>query len=135
MTVQMTKSILTTVVLAIALFQALEMAQLKGYLRVLPLDKRTLRDLHRMGGVAAMFLMLVVAGLCVLTQRTYLYPPRVALHAVLGTAGIVVLVAKAVITNGFRKYLRINNGLGAVAGLLILGTFVLSALWYFWNGY
>lgn len=135
MNVSLLKSILTTVVLVIALFQALEMAQLKGYLRVLPLEKRALRDLHRMGGVAVLFLMLIVAVLCVTTQGTYLYSPRVVLHAVLGAAGILVLVAKAVITNAFRKYLRINNGLGAAAGLLVLGTFLASALWYFLAGY
>ncbi|MGQ9665880.1 MAG: DUF6529 family protein [Anaerolineae bacterium] len=135
MTVQMIKSILTTVVLAIAWAQAAEMAQLKGYLRVLPLDKRILRNLHRMGGVAALFLMLAVTALCVVTQGVYLRPARVALHVVLGTAGILVLITKAIITNRFRRHLSLNNGLGAAAGLLILGTFVLSALWYFWKGY
>lgn len=135
MSITMIKSILTTVVLALALVQGLEMAQLKGYLRVLPIEKRRLRDLHRLGGVAALFLLALIAVLCIVSQGLYFPSLRVALHAVLGAVVILVLVIKALITNRFRQYLRWNNGLGALAGLLVLSIFLLSALWYFIKGY
>ncbi len=135
MSITMIKSILTTVVLALALVQGLEMAQLKGYLRVLPIEKRRLRDLHRLGGVAALFLLALIAVLCIASQGLYFSSLRVTLHAVLGAVVILVLVVKAFITNRFRQYLRWNNGLGALAGLLVLGIFLLSALWYFIRGY
>ncbi len=135
MSLTMFKSILTTVVLAVAAAQALEMAQIKGYVHLLPMDKRRLRDLHRLGGVAVLFLMLVVALVCIISQGWALYSTRVLLHALLGTAALLVLGAKVLITNWFRRYLRINNGLGAAAGLLVLGVFVFSALWYFIKGY
>lgn len=135
MSITMIKSILTTVALALALVQGLEMAQLKGYLRVLPIEKRKLRDLHRLGGVTALFLLTLIAVLCIATQGFYFSTLRVTLHALLGAVVILVLIVKALITNRFRQYLRFNNGLGALAGLLVLGIFLLSALWYFIKGY
>lgn len=135
MSITMLKSILTAAALVLALLQGMEMAQLKGYLRVLPVEKRKLRDLHRMGGVTVLFLMVLIAALCIVSQGFYLYSLRVTLHAVLGAAVILVLIAKVLITNRFRQYLRLNNGLGVLAGLLVLGVFLLSALWYFIGGY
>jgi len=49
----------------------------------------------------------------------------------MGVVAILVLAVKAVITNRFRRYLRHALALGTAAGLLILGAFVASALWYF----
>ena len=52
MSLEMLKSIVTTIALALALGQALGMAQVRGYVRLLPLDKKRLRMLHRRGGIA-----------------------------------------------------------------------------------
>jgi hypothetical protein len=135
MSITLIKSILTTVALALALLQGLEMAQLKGYLHLLPVEKRRLRDMHRAGGVTALFLLALIAVLCIVSQGFSFASLRVTLHAILGAVVILVLVVKALITNRFRQYLRFNNGLGALAGLLVLGIFLLSALWYFIKGY
>ncbi|MGC8825498.1 MAG: DUF6529 family protein [Anaerolineae bacterium] len=135
MPITMIKSILTTIALALALVQGMEMAQLKGYLRLFPIEKRKLRSLHRAGGVAALFLLALIAVLCIVSQGFYFSSLRVRLHALLGAMVILVLVVKVLITNRFRQYLRYNNALGAFAGLLMLGTFLLSALWYFIKGY
>jgi hypothetical protein len=50
---------------------------------------------------------------------------------VMGVLAILVLLLKVAITNRFRRYLRFTLVLGTIAGLMILGTFVASALWYF----
>ncbi len=133
MSLKMLKSVVTTVVLALALVQALWMAQVRGWVRLLPFERRRLRRWHRWGGIAVLVLTLTVAVICVfgIGGRYVSYSPRVLAHLHMGALAIVVLLLKAVITNRFRRYLRYNTALGIAAGLLILGTFVASALWYF----
>jgi uncharacterized membrane protein len=131
MPLEMLKSIVTTIVLALALGQALGMAQVRGYVRLLPLEKKQLRVLHRRGGIAALVLSLAVAVTCVVGFGYELYSPRVKAHVVMGALAILVLLLKVAITHRFRRYLRYNTALGAAAGLLVLGTFIASALWYF----
>lgn len=131
MSLEMLKSAVTTIVLALALMQALGMAQVRGYVRLLPLEKNWLRQWHRRGGIATLVLALAVAAICVFGERYAYYSVRVQAHAVMGALAILALLMKVAITNRFRQYLRFTLALGAVAGLLILGTFVASALWYF----
>lgn len=131
MSLEMIKSVVTSLVLALALVQALGMAQVRGYVRLLPVGKRQLVQLHRLGGAATLLLALAVAAMCVFGERYAYYSPRVQAHAAMGVLAILVLATKAVISNRFRDYLRHALALGAAAGLLILGTFVASALWYF----
>jgi len=131
MPLEMLKSIVTTIVLALALGQAVGMAQVRGYVRLMPLEKQQLRLLHRRGGIAALVLTLAVAVTCVVGFGYELYSPRVKAHVVMGALAILVLLLKVAITHRFRRYLRYNTALGAAAGLLILGTFIASALWYF----
>jgi hypothetical protein len=121
--------------MALALFQALEMAQIRGYVRLLPFDRGVLRRLHRGGGIATLALLLVVAVVCVFGEGYVLYNLRVCTHATLGVLSLLVLAVKVAITHRFRGYLRFNTGLGITAGVLILGTFAASALWYFVIGY
>lgn len=140
MSLQMLKSVVTTVVLALSMVQALWMAQVRGYVRLLPFEKaallrhrKRLRRWHRWGGIAVLVLTLAVAVMCVFAigGRYASYSPRVLAHLHMGALAIVVLLLKVAITNRFRRYLRFTLALGAAAGLLILGTFVASALWYF----
>jgi len=131
MSLEMLKSLVTTVILALAVMQALGMAQVRGYVRLLPVEKRRLRRFHRSGGIAALVLTLAVAVACVLGRGYELYSLRLRLHAVMGVLAILVMSLKVAITHRFRRYLRYNTALGAAAGLLILGTFIASALWYF----
>jgi hypothetical protein len=131
MSLEMLKSVVTTVILALALMQALGMAQVRGYVRLLPVKKGWLRQYHRWGGIAVLVLTLAIAVTCVCGEGYELYSLRVRLHVVMGVLAALVLLLKVVITHRFRRYLRFNLALGVAAGLLILGTFVASALWYF----
>ena len=89
--------------------------------------------MHRWGGRATLVLTLAVAVICVfgIGGRYASYSPRVLDYLHMGSLAIVVLLLKVVIANLFRRYLRFTLALGAAAGLLILGTFAASALWYF----
>ncbi len=131
MSLGMLKSLVTTVILALVVMQALGMAQVRGYVHLLPLERKQLRRLHRWGGMAALVLTLAVAVACMLGRGYELYSLRLRLHAVMGVLAILVMSLKVAITRRFLRYLRYNTALGAAAGLLILGTFIASALWYF----
>jgi hypothetical protein len=98
---------------------------------LLPIEKRQLLRLHRWGGIATLILTLAVAVICVRGEGYVLYSLRVQAHAVMGVLAILVLLLKVAITNRFRRYLRFTLVLGTIAGLMILGTFAASALWYF----
>lgn len=135
MSLEMGKSILATVVLVLALAQAISMAQIRGYLRfkLIPLPAKSLRNWHRWGGDATLLLTLLVALIC-LTHETYSsYAWRVPLHAALGTLAALTMSAKVIMARRFRRYLRYGPLLGATAGLAVLGTFMASALWYLWS--
>ncbi len=125
------KSILTTVVLGLAITQAMTGTGLRGYLKSLPVPLRRLRAWHRWSGDAALILTIAVAAICVWSFGFELYSPRVTLHAALGTLAGLVMISKLVIARRFRTHLRYAPILGAVAGFCTLGTFVASALWYF----
>ena len=132
MSLEMLKSVMTTVVLALAVVQALGGAQVRGYVRLLPFDRRQLRRWHRWGGIAGLVLTLTVAVICMFgIGGNVSYSLRAQAHVAMGTLAILVLLLKVAITHRFRRYMRFTLALGAAAGLLILGTFVTSALWYF----
>lgn len=131
MSVLMLKSVLTTVALALAAAQALTMAQVRGYVRILPGSRQRLRRAHRWCGDSTLVLAVVVAGLCLTTQSYAPYPAYVPIHAALGTVAILTLALKIALARRFRSQLRYALALGSLAGLLILGVFITSALRYF----
>ena len=47
------KSIVTTMILALALMQALEMAQVRGYMHLWPIERGRLRQSYGWGGINA----------------------------------------------------------------------------------
>ncbi len=131
MSVLMGKSILTTVVLVLAIAQAISGPRARGALRLPPLARRRLRPWHRWGGDITLILTLAIAAICVVHAPFRVYPLRVPLHAALGTLAAVAMLLKVIIARRFRGYLRYAWIVGAIAGFSILGCFVASALWYF----
>jgi len=131
MSVLMAKSILTTVVLLMAIAQAASVPQVARFLKLLPFPRQRLRAWHRRGGDATLILTVAIAVICVIHAPFRIYPLRVPLHAALGTLAAMVMLLKAIIARRFRHYLKYAWILGAMAGLSILGCFVASALWYF----
>lgn len=131
MSLLMGKSLLTTVVLVLAIAQALIGLRLRGYLKSLPLPLPRLRGWHRWEGDATLILTVIVALICVTNFGFSLYSPRVTLHTALGTLAALVMLLKVIIARRFRTYLRYTPILGTIVGLSLLGTFVASALWYF----
>jgi len=98
------------------------------------LDRRLVLRLHRIGGATAVLLVLIVLGSCLYTWLALGYPPSTArdvAHAVLGGLVTIVLLTKMAIANWFRQYMSLTLPLGISAGMLLLGSFLLTALPYF----
>ena len=131
MSILMLKSILTTVVVFLAIGQAVGGMRMRGRLKRLRVPVESLRVWHRLGGDAALLLTLSVAWLCVTHFPFSAYSLRVPLHAALGTLAASVMLVKVIIARRFRRRLRYATILGGLAGFSVLGSFVASALWYF----
>lgn len=125
------KSILTTILLAVAIAQALEQALLYKWIHVRNLNRPVVVRLHRIGGATAVVLILPVLAACWYTWLGLVYPlntPRVVAHAVMGGLLSVILLTKVVIANWRRQYLGYTLPLGISAGVLLLGIWLLTAM-------
>lgn len=131
MSLLMLKSILTTVVLLLAVGEAFSGMRLRGYFQRVRLPLKPLRLWHRIGGDVTLALTTVVAILCVTHLGVGVYPLRVPAHAALGALAGLAMVVKVVVARRYRRLLRHALKIGAVAGFCVLGTFAFSALWYF----
>lgn len=131
MSVLLLKSILTTVVLLLAIIQAFSGLRTRGYFRRIPIAGRTLRLWHRVGGDLTLALTTLTGIMCIYYAGVALSPPRVLLHTALGILAGLAMILKVAMTRRFRRLLGHALKIGAVAGFSLLGTFVFSALWYF----
>ena len=131
MSVLMLKSILTSVVLLLAVGEAFSGLRLRGYFKRVRLPVKALRLWHRVGGDVTLALTTVVGIICVSNLGLTVYALRVPAHAGLGALAGLAMVVKVVMARRYRRLLRQALKIGAVAGFSLLGTFVLSALWYF----
>ena len=136
------KAVLTTVLLAVALLQFGGQALARGWIGAGSGARRLGARLHRPGGIAAFLLAWLVFALCMYVMwgpggggLAMVSPPLVLTHAVLGGALLLVLSAKALISNFLRRQLRLNLPLGVAALLLSLGVWLSSAMPHLFNLY
>lgn len=129
------KIALTSILLLVGLAQFFGQAVVRGWIKVKSGNKKLLANLHRPGGIAAFTLTLVVLGMCLYAMYGpdggglgMLYNARVVLHAVFGGLLMLVLIAKAIVSNFVRRQLKVNVPLGIAAGVLTLGVFALSVI-------
>lgn len=129
------KVALTSLLLLVGLAQFFGQAVVRGWIKVKSGNKKRLAALHRPGGIAAFMLTLIVLGMCLYVMYgpdggglDILYNARVVLHAVFGGLLMLVLIAKAIISNFVRKQLKVNVPLGIAAGALTLGVFALTVI-------
>jgi len=130
----MFKSIVATILLVLAVIQALEQALLYKWIPVRNLNRPLIVRLHRLGGATAVVLILLVLGACWYTWLGLHYPlsaTRVVAHAVIGGLVSVILLAKVVFANWARQYLKYALPLGISAGTGLLAIFLLTALQFF----
>jgi hypothetical protein len=131
MSLFMFKSVLTSVVLLLAIGEAFSGMRLRGYFKRVPLPLQRVRLWHRVGGDVTLALTTVVGLICLWRIGASFHFLHVTGHAVLGTLAGLAMIVKVVMARGYRRALRHALRIGAVAGFSVLGTFVLSSLWYF----
>lgn len=127
----MLKSILTTLVLLMAISQALTMGQVKGRIRLVNLPSSQLRRFHKWEGDAALLFTLLTAAICISQFSVTPQDPRVVLHALFGLSGVVTILLKFAVARFFRPYPKYASYISATLLLSVLGIFLTSALWYF----
>ncbi|MFQ5904252.1 MAG: DUF6529 family protein [Candidatus Binatia bacterium] len=130
MDILMFKSILTILVLFIAILQALSMLQVMGRIRLVNVSSPGLRLFHKGGGDVTLLLMLATAFLCLTRLTATFQGPRVFLHALFALCGLATILLKFAIARFFRAYLRYSQQIGATLFLFIAGIFLTSALWH-----
>lgn len=131
MKILMLKSILTTLVLLMAILQVLTMSQVKGRIRLVNLPSSQLRRFHKREGDVVLLLILATAVICISQFNITPQDPRVVLHALFGVSGVVTILLKFAVARFFRPYLRYALYISAVLFLAMMGIFLTSALWYF----
>lgn len=131
MDILMLKSILTTVILLMAILQGLSMLQIQGRIRLVGVSGQRLRLFHKVEGDAILLLLFLTAYLCVSRFSVNPQDPRVVLHALFGLSAVVTILLKFALARFFRSYLKYASYIGAVLFLSLLGIFLTSALWYF----
>lgn len=127
------KTLLASFAVLLALEEAWTMAEVRGFVKLLPRRPRVLVRIHRWGGVAALILVLVImsVGLYAVFVLGYrLHSPRLWAHASLGVLASLALTAKVIASNRQRRWLRHSLALGISAGSLIAGAFLFGAVWY-----
>lgn len=127
------KSLLAGLVLLLAVFQLLQMLQVRRYIHVFPWAPKTLLRLHRWGGVLTLALTALIVALCLYDVFGLGYPVRefpVIAHAVLGGTAGLLLLGKVAASNRFRKYLRYGGRMGVATVSLLALTFWFSAVQY-----
>ena len=121
------KAYATGLVFIIAVLQMLEMIQVKGYVKFLPVSRKTLTSAHRAGGVIALLLSIAIALGCVFGENPGSYA---LIHILAGAALVIVLAFKAAISLRLRRLYNLTLPLGIVAGALALFIFVTKAVPY-----
>lgn len=111
MSLEMSKSMVTTTAVILTLVQALEMMQIRGYIYLLPFDKQVLRQFHRVGGISTLVLILITAVICIIGEGYVRYTLRARVNVVLGVLSLLFLTMKVTITHRLRHYLWFNTGL------------------------
>jgi hypothetical protein len=125
------KAILTTPLLALALWQALDQAVVRGRIHAGRSQAHLLLRLHHFGGVLAPALVLVLSGLglwAMFGLDAQLETGTAVLHAVLRGLAASILLGITVIANRFRQKAHVNVPLGIAAGATLVAIFLITAL-------
>jgi len=127
----MLKAIVTSLIMLLAIGEAFSGMRMRGYFKGVPLPLKPLRLWHRMVGDVTLALTTVVGLVCLRDIGVHFSSLHVAGHAAFGALAGLAMVVKVVSARGYRRLLRHALRIGAVAGFSVLGTFLLSSLWYF----
>ncbi len=128
------KSLLATVVLAIAFVQLVLMAFGRGWIGGSPPRvRRRLIKFHRFEGYVTFLIILWIAYNCVFNVGVSLGTARIVVHGLLGITVIGLVLSKISIAEGMRRYYERLPLLGFTLLGAVISIWVVSAGWYFFH--
>ena len=132
MPIELIKSILSTLMIAIAFVQMFIMFELFGRDPV-RYNAVTLKKIHRINGIIFILLYFLIAYFCLgYIISTKIEPsPRVTFHAVFALSVIILLFLKISFIKFYRQFYEKVLTLGPVIALLTFGMMATSAGYYF----
>ncbi|MHB1380929.1 MAG: DUF6529 family protein, partial [Thermoleophilia bacterium] len=127
------KSLMASILLAVALLQLVWISLARGWFLDLPLRAR-LRAVkaHHIGGYAGLGLILTIAYYCVFVYGSS-GTTRAAIHALLGAVTVGLVATKVVMARFFKAKAHRLPAIGFLLGGSIVGAWSTSALWYYTN--
>lgn len=127
-----TKSILSLPLIGLAILNLIAMLELLGRTEK-RYDPKSLRLIHRIGGVCYIVLFIILSYFCLRLMRAagQELSARAALHGILAVATFIVLCLKLVFVRFYRKYYALVPSLGFAVFVLTLTTAATSAGYFF----
>ena|ERR1700690_1435748 len=132
MSIELLKSILSSVMTAMAFIQIFLMFELFGRSQV-RYDAATLKKMHRINGILFLLLYFSVAYFCLryIRSSNEELSPRVTSHALLALSVIALLGLKLSFIRVYRQFYEKVLTLGPLIALLTLGMMATSGGYYF----
>jgi hypothetical protein len=132
MSIELLKSILSLIMIAIAFVQMFIMFELFGR-NTVRYDAATLKRFHRINGIVFILLYFFIAYFClgyiVATKEELI--PRINLHAVFALSVIILLFLKISFIRFYRQFYEKVLTLGPLVALLTIGMIATSGGYYF----
>lgn len=132
MSIELLKSILSTIMIAIALGQMFIMFELFGR-DVVRYDAARLKRIHRINGIVFIVLYFFIAYFClgyIISKKEEL-SPRISFHAVIALSVILLLFLKISFIRFYRQFPAKILTLGPVIALLTVVMMALSGGYFF----
>lgn len=127
------KSVLATIILALALVQLALISTARGWVVKLPPKIRgRARVAHHVGGYTGLVLLAIISYYCVFVYGSS-GTTRSLAHAILGAAAMVLVLSKVAVAHAFKALFRGMPLLGGLLAGSIAGAWATSSLWYFMN--
>ena len=129
----MTKSILSLVLVGLAVVNLVTMLEVLGRPDGKRADPKRLRLIHRVCGYVFIALFLVLSYFCLVILRGMGQEPpsRVTLHGLLSVTAFLVLSIKITLIRFYKKYYTMAVPLGLMVFVLTLSTTAISTGYYF----
>ncbi len=132
MSIELLKSILSVLMIAIALVQMFIMFELFGR-NTVRYDAASLKRMHRINGVIFILLYFVIAYFCLgyIVSTKEELTPRISFHAVFALSVIILLFLKISFIRFYRQFYEKVLTIGPLVALLTLGMVATSGGYYF----
>ena len=132
MDIIMIKAFLAAIAVILAVLQVLLMLQLYGKIRIFPGSPATLASWHRREGDLLLLIFVGIAYHCITRAQIDPSSSRVFYHAIFGSFLLAVIFFKVLVVRWLPKVMSHVAWIGSALFLLVSGTVLTSAGYYFY---